>query len=78
MTVWPSWDRNDPTADLGFVKATRDIAAGEEITLNYGASGGRRERQRVLQARFRFVCTCERCQREEVQRSRLGMRHALR
>ena len=51
-------------SELGCVKALRDIAMGTELTLDYGASGSRAERQRHLRQCFAFDCTCERCSRE--------------
>ena len=53
--------------------ATRDIQVGEEITISYisvrnsnrsGSHLSCLKRQRELQAKYLFHCTCERCQKE--------------
>lgn len=44
------------------VHAITDIATGEEITITYlGVLGGREARQRNLQAKLGFTCTCGLC-----------------
>ncbi|GJE85144.1 SET domain-containing protein [Phanerochaete sordida] len=44
------------------LRALRDIAAGEELTLGYGALLARREDRRAeLRAKFGFECACEVC-----------------
>ena len=43
------------------VVAKLEIGAGDEVTLNYGASGERAERQRHLRERFGFECRCVLC-----------------
>ena len=48
-------------SELGVVKCIRPIAPGDEITIDYGASGSRQERQRHLRKAFRFDCSCELC-----------------
>lgn len=48
--------------------ATREIAAGEEITITYfdlAAHEGVARRQKYLQEQFRFKCTCNQCLRDE-------------
>lgn len=56
-------------SDLGVVTALRHIAPGEEITIDYGVSGSRVQRQRHLREHFSFECRCERCT-SELQRER--------
>ena len=47
------------------VRATRDVAPGEEVTIDYGAPDGPRAlRREHLRRTFRFECTCERCAAE--------------
>jgi hypothetical protein len=52
------WD-----AEMGeaTVIAKIEIATGAEVTLNYGASGERADRQRHLRERFGFYCNCVLC-----------------
>ena len=59
------------------VRATQPIKAGDEITINYGASGSVLQRQHDLQQCFHFKCTCERCRSElEAERqARPNARH---
>ncbi len=52
------WDADAETAT---VRATRAIAAGAEVTINYGAMGNRDERRRHLRLCFGFDCACPRC-----------------
>ena len=51
-------------SELGVVRCIRPIGAYDEITIDYGASGSRQERQRHLRDAFRFDCSCELCVRE--------------
>ena len=51
------------------VVAARDVAAGEEITLNYlgafGEKSSREDRQAKLRSAFFFDCTCNRCEEDK-------------
>lgn len=52
---------------LGIMKATRPIAAGAEITIDYlpdGAKIALPERRRRLRDTFYIICRCERCAHE--------------
>ena len=51
----------DAALGVGRLHALRPIAAGTEVSFNYGAKGGRARRQRRLLQRFNFVCGCELC-----------------
>ena len=51
----------DAVLELGRLDAKRPIPAGTEVTINYGAHGGRMRRQRILSQRFNFMCECELC-----------------
>ena len=51
----------DAEAKEATVIAKLEIGAGDEVTLNYGASGERSERQRHLRERFGFDCSCVLC-----------------
>ncbi len=50
-----------------YVRAARDIAKGEEVTISYlqDLCSARRRRQRILLDERFFRCTCPRCAREE-------------
>ena len=54
----------------GVIRAARPIAPGDEICINYGASGPRAVRQRTLRRCFEFDCACPLCTRElDVERA---------
>lgn len=53
-----------PNEKAAVVRAAQAIAVGEEVTINYGATGTYTERQRVLQGCFHFTCTCAKCSAE--------------
>ena len=53
-----AWDGHRQVGRLSAIKA---IAAGVEVTFNYGARGSRARRRRRLQQRFNFECACELC-----------------
>ena len=58
-----SWDAD---ASMGVVKVKRPIAAGDEVSLNYGAtSGDTQARRQYLEKRFNFVCACPLCTDED-------------
>lgn len=47
------------------LRATRDIAAGEQLTISYlDANMGAQARQRHLQWAYGFLCQCRRCSEE--------------
>ena len=52
------------------IRATFKIKKGEEICVNYYSSclgmKKKKERQRILQEKWGFICSCKRCQDEEV------------
>ena len=52
------------------IRATFKIKKGEEICVNYFSSGlgmkNRKERQRILYEKWVFICSCNRCQDEEI------------
>ena len=48
-------------ADKMQITATRDIAKGDSIRINYGSDGNRSERQANLKMRYGFDCRCEIC-----------------
>ena len=54
----------DAATGTGAVHVKKQIGVGEEITINYGATGTRDQRQRHLAARFGFDCACVRCEAE--------------
>jgi hypothetical protein len=54
----------NPTAEHACIYATRDVPAGVELTLNYGADGALPERQQHLRTCFGFNCACARCTAE--------------
>lgn len=58
VVVW------DPATEAATVRTVRAIPNGQEITINYGAIGGRRERSRHLKACFGFDCRCAKCAAE--------------
>ncbi|KAH8114078.1 SET domain-containing protein [Phellopilus nigrolimitatus] len=52
------------------LRATRDISVGEEITITYVPElGSRADRQKELQSKYYFTCTCERCTAPGVEAS---------
>jgi len=47
------------------VRAMRDIARGEEVTITYtDVMNARTTRQKLLKEKYKFECRCERCQEE--------------
>ena len=45
-----------------YVQSTKDILAGEELTINYGVNEGAiAERQKYLKENFGFICKCNLC-----------------
>ena len=64
----------DGVVELATVRATRDIAPGSEVTLNYGADGSLVERQAHLRKCFGFTCTCEVCASEQSREAAQGAR----
>ena len=58
----------DPDAETATVSATRTIATGAEVLINYGAKGNRDDRQRHLKKCFGFDCECPRCCAEAAAR----------
>ena len=62
-----TWHKQD---EVGVIRASRPIKANEEITINYGVSGSRKERQASLRHCFNFHCRCERCCAEELKTSK--------
>ena len=48
------------------VRALRDVAAGEELSITYiGLNQGVRERREMLEKGYGFLCSCKRCAEEE-------------
>ena len=60
------------TIDEMNVRATSKIKKGEEICTNYFAlilaMKNKKERQDCLQKEWQFICSCERCQDEEINK----------
>jgi hypothetical protein len=73
-----TWDGGDCVIS---VKATRDIAEGEELTISYIAKPwsdlAKSARQRYLQQNFNFTCLCEACrlpaEEEQELRKKMGL-----
>jgi hypothetical protein len=59
----------DPDTETATVSATRTIATGAEVLINYGAKGSRDDRQRHLKKCFGFDCECPRCCSEAAARN---------
>ena len=53
--------------DVGkvFLVAARDIKKGEELTVQYGATGSTSDRKAFLEMKYNFDCQCEACQANE-------------
>lgn len=59
------WDEG---REEGSINAIKSIAAGDELSINYGAHSSRLDdRQRHLLSKFGFRCRCERCLQQKLE-----------